>query len=74
MRLAHNALLSRNDGHGGVAGRMRDRPTALAGSIASGTEVFVEPGFLRRLARAARRHADAAQTPTREEIVALARQ
>ena len=44
----------------------------IAGLVASGTEVFAEPGFLRRLARAARRHTESAPTPSREEIVAIA--
>jgi 2-polyprenyl-6-methoxyphenol hydroxylase-like FAD-dependent oxidoreductase len=44
----------------------------IAGMVASGTEVFGEPGFLRRLARAARRHSKAPPVITRGQLVARA--
>ena len=44
----------------------------IAGMVASGTEVFGEPGFLRRLARAARRHSQTPPAITRDQLVALA--
>jgi len=44
----------------------------IAGMAASGTEVFGEAGFLRRLARAARHHSQAPPVITRDQLVALA--
>jgi len=44
----------------------------IAGLVATGTEVFSEDGFLRRVTRAARRHADAAPVITRDRLVTLA--
>lgn len=45
----------------------------IAGMVASGVEVFGKPGFLRRIARAARRRSQAPPVITRERLVALAR-
>jgi hypothetical protein len=44
----------------------------IAGLVASGADVFGEDGFLRRLARAARHHAQSPAVITRERLVALA--
>ena len=44
----------------------------IAGLVASGTQVFSEAGFLRRLARSARRHAQSPPIITRGELVSLA--
>lgn len=44
----------------------------IAGLVASGTDVFSEPGFLRCLTRAARRHAQSPPVITRDQLVALA--
>lgn len=44
----------------------------IAGLVASGTEVFSEPGFLRRLTRAARDHEQSPPVITRDQLVALA--
>ena len=44
----------------------------IAGLVASGTDVFSEPGFLRRLARAARQHAQSPPAIARDRLVALA--
>ena len=44
----------------------------IAGLVASGTDVFSEPGFLRCLTRAARRHAQSPPAITRDQLVALA--
>jgi 2-polyprenyl-6-methoxyphenol hydroxylase-like FAD-dependent oxidoreductase len=45
----------------------------IAGLVAPGIEVFGQPGFLRRLARAARRHAQEPAPMTRDQLVAIAR-
>lgn len=45
----------------------------IAGLVASGTDVFSENGFLRRVSRAARRHHPSPPVITRDRLVALAR-
>lgn len=45
----------------------------IAGLVASGTEVFSQDGFIRRVARAARHHVPATPVPTRDQLIAVAR-